>query len=558
MIKTVTSESQQVKDLFKWTDHPVMLIPTDQFIIDRGWGHEELIQYHEMREEAILMEKLDPYRNGYELRQWGVADDILNQGYNELLIQGGNRSSKTEYCAKRVIQALMHNPESIIWCFQTTFENSVQMQQKAIYKYLPNEFKSTKRGKIQYISYNQKNGFSAGKFVLPNKSECIFRHYSQGIETIEGGEIGCMHPLDSIEDLPFVHNIGFWADELIPQDFLDTLRYRLVTRNSKGIISFTAVEGYTPVVRGYMIGAKTEKEKEADLIPGTMVPIIQQPKREDAKILYFHTADNPYGGFERIKETLRSANKDEILCRAYGVPEKPMAGKFPKFSHKYNVVKHDRIPFIKNKRVSATFYHVIDPAGSKPWFMLWAGVTEMDEIYIFAEYPDISYGMWADMSKGTKGRSGEAARPNGFGIKDYIEIMDDIEGDLTIFERLIDPRLGAAQYQKEEMATSIIDELLAENIQCIPAPGYDIEEGLQSINDWLSWNDKELMTLGNRPKVYISEQCENLIYSMTEYTDMGGKNEPTKDPIDCMRYLATAEIGHIDEGNANKLITKRY
>ena len=322
-----------------------------------------------------------------------------------------HNSGKSEWAGKRVVQSALNNPNSIIWCFQTTFENSVQMQQKIIWKYIPKELKNAKRDKITNISYSQKRGFSDGKLVFPNGSEIVFRNYSQDISTIEGGEIGSMTPVSNI---PHVHNIGFWADELIPQTWLDTLRYRLVTRDAVGIITFTPIEGYSPTVKEYLNGAKTEEDIEADLIKGLRVPIVQQPKRKDSKIIYYHTKDNPYGGYDRIVKTLEGAHRDDILCRAYGVPSKPMAGKFPKFSDRYNVVKHDEIPFIKDKKSDVTHYMVIDPSGAKPWFMSWFGVTPLGEIYLWAEFPDYSYGDWADMSKGTKGRQGDAAKPNGY------------------------------------------------------------------------------------------------------------------------------------------------
>jgi len=536
-----------ILDIFDWTPHPLLPIPTMDTVRERGWGTDEIMKWHKKREEAIRLEVEDPYTHGFDLPQWDLFDKYLDEGYSEILCCGGNRSSKSEKCGKLVVKALVNNPGAIIWCFQTTFENSIQMQQKIIYKYLPKEMKQTKRGKVAYISYTQKRGFSDSKFVLPNGAECIFRNYSQDVTTIEGGEIGCVIPSKE----KGVYNIGFWADELIPQTFLDTLRFRLVTRNAIGLISFTAIEGYTPVVREFLSGAITEESIEAELLPGTQVPIVQQPKRKDSKVIYFHTADNPYGGFERIKKTLEGSPRDEILCRAYGVPERPMAGKFPKFTHKHNVIAHEKIPFIKDRdKALTTYYQVIDPSGSKPWFMIWIGVTQ-NARYVFAEFPDIGYGDWADMSKGSKGRPGDAAKPMGFGIRDYVDIMTHVEDGLFMTERIIDPRLGAATYQAQDMATSIMDDLMTEGIATVPAPGYDIEQGLQAINDWLAWNENSPMDSLNHPQLMISDRCEQLIYAMTEYTGLGGKDEPTKDPIDCLRYAAISDISYIDEENAN-------
>jgi len=542
-----------------WTPHPVFKVPDMAMIRANGWDKDMdgLLEHHRIREETIANMIADPYRYGHELPQWEQADKYLKQR-GEILLMGGNRSGKSCYCGKRVVQAAMNNPNSVIWCFQTTFPNSVEMQQKIIWEHIPPELKHKKKGKVAYISYNQKMGFSAAKLVFPNGSEIIFRNYSQDIKTIEGGEVGSMNPLT---DQPHIHNIGWWADELIPQTWLDTLRFRLATRDAVGMVSFTAIEGYSPTVKEYLNGAKTEESIEADLLPGMHVPIVQQPYKKgeptNSKIIYFHTKDNPYGGYERIKKDLIGAHREDILCRAYGVPSKPMAGKFPKFSDKHNVVKHDEIPFIKDKKSDVTHYMVIDPSGAKPWFISWFGVTALNEVYLWAEFPDYSYGDWADMSKGTKGRSGDAAKPNGYGFMDYRDRIEEIEDGITIFERLIDPRLGAARYQKEDMQTSIIDELVNIGIDVVPAPGYDEDTGLQAINDWLSWDDTKEMNLGNKPTFYISENCEQTIYAMTEYTGLLGKDEPTKDPVDCVRYAAIADIMFINETESHLLRTER-
>lgn len=538
-----------------WTPHPVLIIPDIEMIIAKGWDKDMkgLIKYQREREELIFNMKDDPYRYGHELDHWIKADGLLSQGA-ECLVLGGNRSGKTEWAGKRVVQSAMNNPNSIIWCFQTTFENSVQMQQKVIWKYIPKELKNVKRDKVTNISYSQKRGFSDGKLVFPNGSEIVFRNYSQDITTIEGGEIGSMTPT---EGLPHIHNVGFWADELVPQAWLETLRFRLVTRDSVGIITFTPIEGYSPTIKEYLNGAITEEEIESDILKGYKVPIVQQPKRKDSKIIYFQTKDNPYGGYARIKKTLEGAHRDDILCRAHGVPVKPMAGKFPKFSHKVNVVKHEEIPFIKDKNSKVTHYQVIDPSGAKPWFMIWISVTDMEEVYIWAEFPDIHIGDWADCSKGTKGRPGDGARPNGYGFQDYKDRMIEIEEGVTIFERIIDPRLGASRFQNEETQTSIIDELSKIGIDTIPAPGYDEDAGLQSINDWLAYDERADIHIGNKPKLYISDRCHNTIYAFGEYTGQYGKDEVTKDPIDCVRYGAVSDIIYVAESDSHFLRTSR-
>jgi len=107
-------------------------------------GAEKLLEYWESREGAIEREQSDPYRYGTELPHWKMADEQLAD-HSELLILGGNRSGKSEYCAKRVVECLIKNPGAVIWCFTTSVQNSIAHQQAAIYRYLPKEFKKQGR-----------------------------------------------------------------------------------------------------------------------------------------------------------------------------------------------------------------------------------------------------------------------------------------------------------------------------------------------------------------------------------------------------------------------------
>ena len=99
-----------------WSYSPILSVPTKEEQL--ALGPERLLDYYQTREAAIEREKADPFRYGTELKHWKLADDQLKD-YAELLILGGNRSGKSEYCAKRVVQTLVANPGTVIWCFTT-------------------------------------------------------------------------------------------------------------------------------------------------------------------------------------------------------------------------------------------------------------------------------------------------------------------------------------------------------------------------------------------------------------------------------------------------------
>jgi len=342
-------------------------------------------------------------------------------------------------------------------------------------------------------------------------------------------------------------------------------------RKAKMIITFTAVDGYSSTVKEYLVGARTEKWAEAPLLDNRLVPIVQQCKRESAKVVYFHTSENPYAGYDQMVQTLTGAPEDEILCRAYGVPTKPVKSKFPKFNDQVNVLSMDKIPFlmkhsaddsryILNPDADVSIYHGIDPAGAKPWSMLWMGVTPQ-AMYIFHEYPDISFGKWADVTKGKRGVPGDACKPNGYGILDYIELINHIEeqyGIEHVFERIIDPRFGAARIQSAQAATSIIDDLHEHGMDVVPATSKSIDDGIQDMNDALAYDDTKPIDSLNHPKLYIADTCENFIYCVQEYTGEFGKDEVTKDPIDCCRYIIGENACYVNEDDLVSDISKRY
>jgi hypothetical protein len=289
-------------------------------------------------------------------------------------------------------------------------------------------------------------------------------------------------------------------------------------------------------------GANTEASKDAELLGGRSVPYIQTSRNRDAGIIYFHSKDNPFGGYDRIAKDLAGRPEEEILTRAYGVPTKSISTKFPNFSREVNVVKHESLD-LKGK----THYMVLDPAGRKNWCMAWIAVDQSDTWFVYREWPDVNVGEWARWHGG-KWISGSGSKGLGYGIKDYVELILALEDEVRqpIMTRLIDPRLGAAKYQAQFGASSIIEDLADAGLVFDPAPGLDIEDGLQALQTKMAYKRSQKIDALNRPHFYISDRCENLITALQEYTGDGGQEEAWKDPIDCLRYAAIDGIRYID------------
>ena len=78
-----------------------------------------------------------------------------------------------------------------------------------------------------------------------------------------------------------------------------------------------------------------------------------------------------------------------------------------------------------------------------------------------------------------------------------------------------------------------------------PAAGLRVEDGVSIINDWLAWDkDQPLLAIDSEPKLYVSEECKNIIYSLREWTGADGDKGATKDPVDVLRYLAVMNPTH--------------
>ena len=194
---------------FKQTPHPVHPLVTQDMasaILEQEDGEKKLREVLEKREEIIRLEEADPYRFGFEPDHWKHSRELVKKS-DELAILGGNRSGKTEFCAKMTVEKMLEIPKARVWSFHTTHQSSLQVQQPAVYKYLPVEYRNIKKSKVTNVSYTQKNGFSDNTFVLPNGSQCTFMNYAQNRQVIEGNGV------DQV-----------WVDEFCPADWLVTAR----------------------------------------------------------------------------------------------------------------------------------------------------------------------------------------------------------------------------------------------------------------------------------------------------------------------------------------------
>lgn len=493
----------------------------------------------------LLMEtnaQEDPINFGWTLESWREVWDEWGK-YPVHCILGGNRSSKSISVARLCMWAAMTIPEARIRCYQVNDAKSITEQQNYIWEALPQRFKSApkKRGTAHSLTFTQMNGFTNNKLILPPHPG-----FKRGSEIIFGTYAAYRNDPQVVEGW-WAHLI--WCDEECPQKMYERLLTRLFDAHGRMVLTFTTIQGWSPLVSDILGKTKTLRKRRSDLVKRD-IPVAQESiSRKGTRIYYYWTQDNPFIPNDAI-DMLKGRPVEEILSVAHGIPTKPELSKFPRFDETVHVIKHENLPWLKNAKpgeVEAEFtrYLVIDPSGSKPWFMTWFAVDSLERVYIYREWPDSGYGAWGESGERVEGKVGPAQRPNGFGINDYVEIIHAAEDGETIFERYIDPRMGAATTQAKEGATSIQSELEDAGIHVIAAPGLHIDHGLQLINDALSYDaTKEISSL-NCPRLLISDRCEQTIESFKNYTGQGGQAEVWKDPIDTIRYMFEAGANHV-------------
>ena len=536
-----------------WKKHPVLQPLTDEEIVK--WDEHSILQYHEAYHRAIENAIADPLKFGFHLEPWKDFDKLLKE-YDEVHAYGGNRSSKTTVGARTVVNAALQNKNALILCFAQDATASVRVQQKAVYEWLPAELKQNIKSDKGYIKYSLKNGFTGESLILPGTNSTIaFHTYSQFLNNpgkFEGVEVGSPDPVYT--------NVGIWLDEyLLGPDLVDTLRFRLATRDAKMILTFTPIDGITEFLNGYISGAETLESRYVDRFPNVTqnVPYIQRATKRDAAMIYFHSDRNPFGGPERLERDLKGRDRDEILTRFYGVPVKMMTGQFPMFKRSINVMPHDDMMQIVRADSRVTRYMIVDPAPSKRWFVTWIAVADDDAWYVYREWPDKSYGDWAEIGDKGKSRQGAASKPDGRGIRQYVELFQELENGEKIHERLIDPRMGATPRQIEEGTTTIIQQLEEEGCIVLPAPGGQRINGISYLHGLMSYNDKLPIDSVNRPKFYVSDRCEQTIDSLLNYTASEAVDKDAwSDPIDTLMYGGAAEIRYLGNVNMNATRTR--
>ena len=408
----------------------------------------------------------------------------FKRAVRHVLVNGGNRTSKSDMAAKKCDQLALHKTGAQVWALFEKMEESQLKQQPLFWRYLPPELQHDDRsGKPTYIGYKRATGFSESRYVLPNNSLVAFRYYTQDERMAEGGDLDMVAP-----------------DELMPLSLVDSLIKRTSTVRGKLLLTFTPIEGYTPTVAAWQTGMTVIRDKPAYLLPmddkeplihtelgltreeleeleaaelgkrvarapesrpedicqwlddeGTHTPLAPEaagrafewmPRvakcvNEDMAVIWFMPSDNPYGTPRMvIKDNMGAAQRkgrDEIRCRVYGKAVKQFTMNFPKFTADIHCLPRAKIP---PKGIN---YCLHDPAGDRSGALLYIRTTPTCD-YVYREFPG-NYpvpghgvpGPWAKTSGRNKGKN-DGDRDDGqrefagCGLEFYRFVMAWLEG----------------------------------------------------------------------------------------------------------------------------------
>jgi hypothetical protein len=319
------------------------------------------------------------------------------------------------------------------------------------------------------------------------------------------------------------------------------------------------------VYKEFTAGSAITRFDDADLLKGKQAlptwPMGKSARtmvqaQTNRRTVFFFSEDNPYNPFDEMKSKLVASPMGQILTRAYGWASDNIGKAFARFRPDIHCIERHNVP------PGGTLYMVCDPAGARNWFCLWLLAYEDGKRIVVREFPDFSnYGEWVLPSEKPDGKAGPAQTLDaGRSISEYRNLFRTIEAELGYGEpvmRLIDPKAGGSPALSEQGGTTLIDLLaesenpLDEPMAFVPAPGVPVDQRTSAINSLLSYDATQPLTPLNEPSLYITKDCSNLTYALSEHTGRDGQKGASKDPIDCLGMLLVSGLAYVGNGGFN-------
>ena len=411
-------------------------------------------------DRAIVVEAMDndPLRYGWEPPIWWVVDALIDFPYctsytektirkntgleweafkaamrqalkpglkkvDSVLATGMNRSSKSQYAAKRGMMMAEKNPAVLVMGCHTQKTRSREDQQVLFWRHFPKDWKKTLRTETTWISYTRAGGFRPDDAaVLPNGTLLKFATYSQDLRSMLEGKI------------PKYCNL----DEAFTLDWLKTLEMRSAQVNGVVVGTYTPVDGWTEGVGAFMDDMVVVKSMPAFLLPRDgkavlpwmalglkedeyreleqaevdkrdatamqcrpqnclawldgkdgmpeipkdrlfqSVPRVALSKGDRRAVVWFHPCDNPWGNPKEVVRKAGAFGDEGYKKYIYAIIQKKVGLQFPMFGARH-IISANQVP------AGGTAFHLCDPA-ERNWFMLWVKVVGK-KAYVYREWP---------------------------------------------------------------------------------------------------------------------------------------------------------------------------
>jgi hypothetical protein len=302
-------------------------------------------------------------------------------------------------------------------------------------------------------------------------------------------------------------------------------------------------------------------------------------------VFFFHSFDNPFGNPANLFELYAAETAVGKKMRFYGLATKAMSGMFPKFNPAVHVVRADQVP------ARGTRIQIVDPCSGRNWAAAWALVDRAPigkRLWVYREWPSPGryvpgvgdMGDWAVPGDKLDGERGPAQTSLGWGVDRYRDEFFRLEGrpdapiadrprqptkfdkwdredpapppvrrrrrpedGEDIAERLMDCRFGNTPTPTRAGETTLL-ELCAEvgfSPDFDPAPGSQSSDDrvhwVQLINNLLDYDEKQPIGPLNSPRLFVSEECANMIFALQNWTNADGLHGACMDFVAVLKYL---------------------
>jgi len=285
---------------------------------------------------------------------------------------------------------------------------------------------------------------------------------------------------------------------------------------------------------GIILGGMTSLDDNVWVVDG----LLGQHNGKDVRVRYGSSCENckqhgTNGHLEhdRIEKILAQFPPDEREARFTGKPLSLSGRIFKTFDRNVHVAKEPIRPPSEGVKI----VQAVDPAGGKPFAVIWAFADSSGNITVFDEYPDYTF---------------YGAKDPGLNIDDYVTAFRIKEAGLKVEQRIIDRRYAnmshkpGAKTLKEDFNEPGRD-MDFEDSYHVAEERAEVQTGILKVAEFLGYNKEKTIDSVNHPRLIISPNCKNMISALEKWTrdpkNLKPKDDGYKDHCDALRYLVMAE-----------------